>query len=319
MARAPNFSDMKPFLFERSFDDPNAPSRGQDAQKPVRNDQQNPEAEDAAEAPAEPEAPPEIVYGEAEFEAAKQGAYMDGHADGFREGQAEAMETINHKLNELLESLSPMIAALGEAQGRANERAEANMARIVKASLSKLMPVYVRRHGHEEVLAVVSECLAELQDPGRLTIRLSEESADLLGERLSKAAQRAGFEGSVRLLTEPDMEQSDVRVDWGAGGAERRYETIKDEIDAAIDGAVARAEAAIEAEPETVPDKAGALESEEARKQETNPVDDEPIGAPPPIDMDDGGQELGGVEPRLASETQEPDAMVGNPDDPTRE
>lgn len=309
MARAPNFSDMKPFLFERSFDDPKAPTRSRAAEKAAE------EAEEVAAAVVEPEAPPEIVYGEAEFEAAKQGAYMDGHADGFREGQAEAMETINHKLNELLESLSPMIAALGEAQARSNERAEANMARIVKASLSKLMPVYIRQHGHEEVLGVVSECLAELQDPGRLTVRLSEESADLLGERLSKAARRAGFEGSVRLLTEPDMGQSDVRVDWGAGGAERRYETIKDEIDAAIDNAVARAEAAIEQEPEPNLDPS----TEKHPHQEASPMEAEPIGAPPPIDADDVEHEPRGAEEHSAADTPEPDAIVGDPDDPTRE
>jgi flagellar assembly protein FliH len=298
MARAPHFSDMKPFLFERSFDDPNAPSHAENAAaKAAANEV---EAEEQT-----PEAPPEISYGEAEFEAAKQASYMDGHADGFREGQAEAMETINHKLNELLEQLSPMIAALGEAQARSNERAQANMARIVKATLSKLMPVYVRHHGHEEVLAVVSDCLAELQDPGRLTVRLSEESADLLGERLSKAARNAGFEGTLRLLTDPEMDRSDVRVDWGAGGAERRYDTIKEEIDAAIDGAVARAEAAFE------------LAETDAGTEHGSPASESGLEDAPEQSLE-SRTETNAV-PQEAADRPEPDAIAETSSDPTRE
>jgi flagellar biosynthesis/type III secretory pathway protein FliH len=176
---------------------------------------------------------------------------MNGHADGFREGYAEAMDTLEKQLNYLLEQLAPLVSALGERQAAANDRAQANMARILQVVMDRLMPVYVREHGHEEALAVVSDCLGELQDPGRLTIHLSEETADLLGDRLSKAARKAGFEGQIRLLTDEEMGPSDVKVDWGAGGAERRYETIREEIDAAVGRAVERIEASIDGDPET--------------------------------------------------------------------
>jgi len=93
-----------------------------------------------------------------------------------------------------------------------------------------------------------------------------------LGDRLNKAAERAGFQGVIRLRPEEDMGASDVRVDWGAGGAERRYETIKADVDAAIERAVTRKLESIEAdsEPETPPamdddkttDDQGALETD---------------------------------------------------------
>lgn len=240
MAKVAKTEEMKPFMFERSFDefDP-------DKKKAAAN----------AEPPPEdiPEPEPEISFSEEEMNTQKQQSYMDGHADGFREGHAEAMDTLERQLNELLERLAPMVSKLGEEQRKANERAQANMARMVQELMNKLMPIYVKNHGAEEAMAVVTECLAELQDPGRLSIHLSEETADLLGDRLNKAAERAGFQGVIRLRPEEDMGASDVRVDWGAGGAERRYETIKTDVDAAIDRAVARALETIEAdsEPET--------------------------------------------------------------------
>ncbi len=233
MAKPVKTAEMKRFLFERSFDEfggGRAPAN-------------------AAAAPAEPEVVEEpvveITFSEAELAEARQESYREGHADGFREGHAEAMDTLERQLNDLLERLAPMVSNLGDVQRLSNERAQANMARMVQELMAKLMPIYTRTHGAEEAIAVVTDCLAELQDQGRLTIHLSEETADLLSDRLNKAAQRAGFEGQIRLLTDPELGPSDVRVDWGAGGAERRYESIRADVDAAIDRAVQRLEAEI--------------------------------------------------------------------------
>lgn len=255
---------MKPFLFDRSFDEGSYVA-----------DKAAAEAARAAEEAAAAE-PVEIVvtYSEEELAAAKQESYMDGHADGFREGHAEAMDTLERQLNELLEKLAPLVSALGDTQRDANDRAQANMARIVQEMMAKLMPVYVREHGSDEAVGVVADCLKAMQDPGRLTIHLSEETADLLGDRLSKVAARAGFEGQIRLLPDEELGTSDVRVDWGAGGAERRYDSIREEIDEAIDRAVARIEAELGPEPVM-----------ESTPEEAPPVEDvnDLIGEPPEV------------------------------------
>lgn len=279
MAKSAQKVNMKPFLFERTFDE-----RGNDLTAMKKAAEEKAAAEAEAAEPAEPEVP--VIYTEDDLAAAKQDSYMEGHADGFREGHAEAMDSLEQQLNDLLERLAPLVSELGEAQRNANERAQANMARIVQELMTKIMPVYIRKHGCDEALAVVSECLAELQDPGRLTIHLSEETADLLGDRLNKAAQRAGFEGQIRLLTDDELGPSDVRVDWGAGGAERQYETIKSAIDEAIDRAVAR----IEAE----------LNEDEAAEPSREAVMSQPAEAPQPdaaLDAADETPDDAGMDP----------------------
>ena len=136
MAKVAKTEEMKPFMFERSFDefDP-------DKKKAAAN----------AEPPPEdiPEPEPEISFSEEEMNTQKQQSYIDGHADGFREGHAEAMDTLERQLNELLERLAPMVSKLGEEQRKANERAQANMARMVQELMNKLMPIYVKNHGAE--------------------------------------------------------------------------------------------------------------------------------------------------------------------------
>jgi len=156
------------------------------------------------------------------------------------------MDTLEKQLNDLLESIKEPLKELLTVQAHANDLAQANMARMMKELTAKLMPVFLRQHGAEEALQVISDCLSELQDAGRVTIHMNEETHDAIGERLKSVVQRVGFDGQLRLLIEEDYGPSDVRLDWGAGGAERRYDTIKQDIDAAIDRAVDRAEAEIE-------------------------------------------------------------------------
>jgi len=79
MAKVAKTEEMKPFMFERSFDE-----FDQEKKKPAAN------AEPAPEDIPEPE--PEISFSEEEMNAQKQQSYMDGHADGFREGHAEQVD-----------------------------------------------------------------------------------------------------------------------------------------------------------------------------------------------------------------------------------
>lgn len=299
MATSAKPARMKPFLFERSFDDRGAAGAELEAATEAK-DQTN--ALDTEAESHDPEPALEVVHTEEEMTAARQDAYMNGHADGFREGYAEAMDTLEKQLNDLLEQLAPLVSALGERQAAANDRAQANMARIVQVVMERLMPVYVREHGHEEALAVVSDCLGDLQDPGRLTIHLSEETAELLGDRLSKAARKAGFEGQIRLLADEEMGASDVKVDWGAGGAERRYETIREEIDAAIDRAVERIEAAITGDPDAEMDSRT-----------------EALQADPGVGGATGNSEGGDAETAEQPEAEHETGDPTEPEDPRRE
>ena len=268
MPRPVDLTTAKPFLFERSFDESLWDDMGA-AKKAKAAQQTDAPAEDVV--PEEPEAPPPPTFSEEELAAARQEALMEGHADGFREGHAESMDTLEARLVELLDRMAPMVASLGEEQKRANERAQTNVARIVQALTAKLLPVYARKHGADEVMAVATNCIAELQDAGRLTIRLSEDTIEELGDRLTKAADRAGFEGQLRILPDDTLGPSDVLVDWGAGGAERVYDSIRDQIDTAIDRAVQAAEAEMSL-AETAPPVASAPPPPEMPEQ-TPPAD----------------------------------------------
>jgi flagellar assembly protein FliH len=283
----------KPFLFDRSFDEIDEararrphPANSDGEADPDRAEADEPETE---EEDAEPEEPPAPTFSEEELETAKTAAYDEGRRDGLEAGRKEVQEDVDAQMADALEVLAERIAPLFEQQRHAHERASALMVTIARDIFERLMPAYVTRHGDEEVIGLVSASLSNLQDVGKLTVRVAEPVADPLRERLEATVRGSGFEGTLNVVGDPGMARGDAAIDWGTGGAERRYS----EIWADIEGAVQRAVEGLEPQDDPAPtatDDAATEASEPAPEAEAGPgtepgaeseMDDDPDGARP--------------------------------------
>ncbi|MEQ8601969.1 MAG: FliH/SctL family protein [Marivibrio sp.] len=231
----------KPFLFERRFDDfDEAPgARARPANSDAAAWEGDAAARESEEVEAEePEAPPPPTFSEEELEAAKSAAYDEGRREGLEAGRQEIQQEIDAQIADLLEVVSERMTPLAERQKQAHERAGALMAKIARDIFEKLMPAYAKRYGDEEVVGLVADSLANLQDVGRLSVRVAPEAAEPLAERLEQTVRLAGFEGKLSVIADPSMQSGDAALDWGAGGAERRYRDIWAEIDEAVERAI---------------------------------------------------------------------------------
>ncbi|MCR9220802.1 MAG: hypothetical protein NXI21_11290 [Alphaproteobacteria bacterium] len=244
----------KPFLFDRSFDELDEAGGGR--ARPANSDRDDPataEAEDARGADGEAattEDPPPPAYSEEELEAARTAAYEEGRREGLEAGRKEVLEDVEAHLADALDALAAQIGPLAARQKEANERAGALSAKIARDIFERLMPAYAARYGDEEVVRLVTESLASLQDVGKLTVRAPERLAEPLRGRLEEVVRNAGFEGKLSIVGDPDMGPSDAAVDWGSGGAERRYADIWAAIEGAVNRAVADLGPTEEAPPE---------------------------------------------------------------------
>ncbi|MBP5856107.1 hypothetical protein KAJ83_03740 [Marivibrio halodurans] len=230
----------KPFLFDRDFDEIDA-ARARRPHPANTDGGANADATsaetDAAET-EEPEEPPAPTYSEEELESAKTFAFEDGRREGLEAGRKEVQDDVEAQAVEALETLAEGLTPLFEQQRLAHERASALMARIARDIFAHLMPAYVERHGEEEVVALVRDAVATLQDVGKLTVRVDETVRDRLAERLEPLVRQAGFDGKLAVIGDPAMGRSDAAVDWGTGGAERRYPAIWADIETAIARAI---------------------------------------------------------------------------------
>lgn len=223
----------RPFKFERSFDTDSAAS----TRRKVKEEEDRKRQED--ETTQEELPPPPPTFSEEELEAAKAAAYQEGHAAGHAQAGQEQEEHIIAALH----TITGQLAVLHDRQALANEVIAAELAKITKDIIAKLLPDYFARHGADEIIALVRSCLEPLEDTGRITVKVAPDLQESLEKRLDDARTESGFLGQLVIMPDPGLGLADVRIDWGQGGAERNTETTWKMVEDAIEQAQRHAQA----------------------------------------------------------------------------
>lgn len=222
-----DLSNAKPFVFELSFDAESMAER----RRQKLAERERAEAEKAA-AEAFVEAP---TFSEDDLAEAKAKAYEEGRAAGLAEA-AEARET---GLATMLETIGAQIAGLHVHQDVANEKLAADLTEFGRTVMSKLLPHYIEQHGADEVTAVLSDGFARLVHEDRIIITVGQEMHDMLEPRIEAMAAKSGYDGRLKLVSDPDMGPADIVVSWGDGRLERLTDAVWKDIDTALESAIA--------------------------------------------------------------------------------
>jgi len=207
----------KKFLFEYSFDPVVAPEP------------------DDKEGMAEPDVPPEPTYSQGELEAARAAAFAEGHGLGVAEGRASEQQTTERLASLALNQIAGELGRLADAieNGRA-ERVK-TAAEIGLALARRFLPEFARRHGVDEILAMVKGCMAELHDEPKITVRVAASVAEELAGALEQLAQARGMTAGFRILADAALGPSDARLEWSDGSAERDAGLFWADVDAAAE------------------------------------------------------------------------------------
>ena len=218
----------RPFTFDRSFDEAEI-ERAREAA--LVEEKQREEEERQAELERNPPPP---TYSVEELEASRSAAFEEGRQQGVQ----ETHESLEAQILAALQTITGQLAVLHDRQALANETISSQMARITGDIIERLLPEFVRRHGDDEILSLVRECLEPLEDAGRVMIHVPEAGKEEMVEKLQQAAQESGFEGRLLVKGDEALGPSDVRIDWGQGGTERNMDEIWQTINQAIDHCV---------------------------------------------------------------------------------
>ena len=228
----------RPFTFDRSFDEAEIERARQAA---AREQEEREEAERQAELERNPPPP---TFTEEELLAAKSTAFQEGQI----QGETQTLAGIDAQTLSALQTITGQLAVLHDRQSLANESNSAQLAKITGDIIERLLPQFVKIHGTDEIIALVRECLEPLEDSGRVIIKVPEENQEILADKLNQAAQESGFEGKLVIKGDAALGPSDVKIDWGQGGTERKLQetwgAIKDAIDHCLAHTVAQATAA---------------------------------------------------------------------------
>lgn len=225
---------IRPFLFERRFDQPEAPEPP--AMVVV--------CEDAPPVP-------EKLYDDDDLARARADALAQGLADGRAQGRAEALAeaeaSVQHRLSLACQAIAERLAGLITEAERARTEASRDGIEIAVAIARKLLPEYCRRHATTEIAGVVGRVLDEVRSAPRLIIRSAADASAGLLAHLQPLADAAGFTGELIVVADADLAHADCRLEWSAGGAERSAAGLWGRIDALVERALAETEAALPA------------------------------------------------------------------------
>lgn len=193
--------------------------------------------------PVEEEPPPDPAtlpaYSEIDMAAIRAAARAEGFdagkAEGLAEGSTGAEAALAHAVAHAAEALEALLPEL-EAK---IDAAQKDAAALALAMARRIAGVALARQPLAEIEAMVAQCLADL-DPGRsasrVVVRCAEALAAPLADQVAALTQRLGFPGKVVVLADPGIADTDCRVEWADGGAERNQAAI----DAQVADSIAR-------------------------------------------------------------------------------
>ena len=223
------------------------------------------ESETDAEEEAEPEGPPPEYFEEDVRQAREDGynaGHAAGHAEGLEAGRQDAQAQADQALAAVLDRVAAGIDEIAGGLSTAEERRDREALNVAVKLVQKLFPALERRYGLKEIEALITDSLDRLREKTRVVIRVAPNRLEAIQERIDALAAKSGYEGKVMVISDAELPDGDVRVEWAEGGAERDTNRLWREIETAI----ART---IEADTDTAPQAEGAATGETGATGET--------------------------------------------------
>lgn len=183
---------------------------------------------DGSEESELPPSPP--VFSEEDVSIAREQAFEAGRQTGLREA-----EEASARLEALsLASLAEHIRTLDKAQKQASQEQLDSAVDLALAITRKILPETAQRNSADEIAGVVRDCLARIDEPVRITVRVHPDYQNAVRDRMQTLAEDNDFEGKLIVTTDSRIAPGDCRVEWGDGGAERDLDRVWNDIDALI-------------------------------------------------------------------------------------
>lgn len=196
---------------------------------------------------SEPARPP--TYTQADLDAARRDAFQEGYAQGEQAVQqhhtaqiAAIAEQLNVTLDRLLQDATQRLQAQQQDIGA-----------IAQAVARKVLPVYIDRHGFDEITAMLAQALQDMAHEPRLVVRIHDQMLDPLQQALPDIVAKAAYNGKVVLLADNRLAPNNCTIEWADGGIARDLNCIWQALDRAMRQNDAPAPDAPASEPEAFP------------------------------------------------------------------
>jgi flagellar assembly protein FliH len=178
--------------------------------------------------------PPPPTFSEFEMDEARRIAFTEGHDAGV----AEAAEVTERRQAEALSALASGFVQVQADQQAGIEAVRNDAMQLALSIVKKMLPTMTQRYGVDEIGGVIHECLMQIDDAQRLTVRAHPDLLDGVRAEAARVAEDAEFEGKIIYTADPKLALGDCRVEWGNGGGDRDHGQLWSEIEIIVTRAI---------------------------------------------------------------------------------
>jgi len=164
-----------------------------------------------------------------------QKGFNEGLENGIRQGQKAGIERTAQKLDPVLASLRQALLQLKNLRHDTHQRIEKEVVELALAIARKVICREIEMD-KEVVVCVAREALAQVEDPGKITIKLNPADLQFINEtkyQLSEMIENIGnvtleSEGGIQsggCVVETDLGEIDARIDHQLQAVEESFRT----------------------------------------------------------------------------------------------
>lgn len=168
------------------------------------------------------------IYSEQDMAAAKSEAFEAGRNDML----AEQRNFEEQRIAEILTRLGDCVQDLRDNRAADLDAISSQAGDMALAICRKVLPTLSAQNALTEIEGLIMRNIVEMQDEPRLVVRVSDTKVEDLQARFERIA--GGFEGSLVLLGDDELAETDCALLWADGGAERNLDRLWAELETAL-------------------------------------------------------------------------------------
>jgi flagellar assembly protein FliH len=157
-----------------------------------------------------------------QFDTLKKDSYDSGFAAGSKASSQSQAQHLNTVVTRIAEHVGHLLQQTEDER----QQKETLMREAVLAVARKILPDFNRRHGLQEIEAIVAGVIGEMASEPRLVMRVNEGQFDSIDASLKSVTEKQGYTGKIVLLADAAVSADDCRIEWADGGIERNLEAL---------------------------------------------------------------------------------------------
>lgn len=154
--------------------------------------------------------------------------------DGIAQGRAEMQDSIEQQAIAAMGAIQHSCLTLFDHSQKLEASVKRDAVQLASLIAGRLAPALLNARPEGEIEALINDCFTQNHEEKRLVVRVADCLTEQIEPRIKAMQTAHDFKGSVVIISDPHLPQSDCQVEWENGGVERDSKKLMKDIEDTI-------------------------------------------------------------------------------------